>query len=97
MTSAVRSILLSVLILTLASAAWAQWSSDPSQNLALSNISGADQVQPKVLPLPDNSWYVSWFNNNPNDPPPNGYDVYYQLLSPTVLSSFPTTASRLPS
>jgi hypothetical protein len=89
MTSAVRSILLSVLTLTFASAAWAQWSSDPSQNLALSNISGADQVQPKVLPLPDNSWYVSWFNNNPNDPPPNGYDVYYQLLSPTGVEQFP--------
>ena len=57
--------------------AWAQWSSDPSKNLALSNISGADQVQPKVLPMPNNTWYVSWFNNNPNDPPPNGYDVYY--------------------
>ena len=89
MTSAVRSILLSVLILTVATAAWAQWSSDPFQNLALSNIAGADQVQPKVLPLPDNSWYVSWFNNNPNDPPPNGYDVYYQLLSPSGVEQFP--------
>jgi hypothetical protein len=70
-----------VLVLTLTSAAWAQWSSDPSQNLVLSNIPGADQVQPKILSLPDNSWYVSWFNNNPNDPPPQGYDVYYQLLN----------------
>jgi len=89
MHSAVRSVLLSVLIVTVATAAWAQWSSDPFQNLALSNIAGADQVQPKVLPLPDNSWYVSWFNNNPNDPPPNGYDVYYQLLSPSGVEQFP--------
>jgi hypothetical protein len=59
------------------------------QNLALSNISGADQVQPKVLPLPNNTWYVSWFNNNPNDPPPNGYDVYYQLLSANGVEQFP--------
>jgi hypothetical protein len=75
--------------LTLATGAWAQWSSDPSQNLDLSNISGADQVQPKLLPLPNNSWYVSWFNNNPNDPPPNGYDVYYQMLSANGVEQFP--------
>jgi len=78
-----------VAAILLSSAAWAQWSSDPSKNLALSDISGADQVQPKVLPLPNNSWYVSWFNNNPNDPPPNGYDVYYQLLSPGGVEQFP--------
>jgi hypothetical protein len=89
MHSAVRSVLRAVFVLTLTSAALAQWSSDPSQNLALSNISGADQVQPKVLPLPDNSWYVSWFNNNPNDPPPQGYDVYYQLLDPNGYEQFP--------
>src|ERR1700744_3782720 len=78
-----------VSVLTVATSAWAQWSSDPSQNLALSNIAGADQVQPKVLPRPDNSWYVSWFNNNPNDPPPNGYDVYYQLLNPDGVEQLP--------
>jgi hypothetical protein len=75
-----RSPLLLLLALTLTTGAWAQWSSDPSQNLDLSNIAGADQVQPKLLPLPNDYWYVSWFNNNPNDPPPQGYDVYYQLL-----------------
>jgi hypothetical protein len=78
-----------VTAIILSCAAWAQWSSDPSQNLALSNIPGADQVQPKVLPLPNNSWYVSWFNANPNDPPPIGYDVYYQLLSPKGVEQFP--------
>src|SRR6516164_8566720 len=86
MKSVIRSV---VVIVILASAAWAQWSSDPMQNLALSNIPGADQVQPKVLPLPNNSWYVSWFNNNPNDPPPQGYDVYYQLLDPNGYEQFP--------
>ncbi len=57
--------------------------------LALSNIPGADQVQPKLLPLPNNSWYVSWFNNNPNDPPPQGYDVYYQILSANGVEQLP--------
>ena len=46
-------------------------------------------MQPKLLPLPNNSWYVSWFNNNPNDPPPGGYDVYYQLLSANGVEQFP--------
>ncbi|MGC2110957.1 MAG: hypothetical protein WA655_15655 [Candidatus Korobacteraceae bacterium] len=89
MRYAVRTVVVFVLGFVFATAAWAQWSSDPAQNLALSNIPGADQVQPKLLPLPDNSWYVSWFNNNPNDPPPNGYDVYYQLLSPNGVEQFP--------
>src|SRR5215469_4696101 len=69
-----------VLALTLSTNAWAQWSSDPNQNLALSDIAGADQVQPKVVPLADNGFFVSWFNNNPNDPPPHGYDTYLQRL-----------------
>ncbi len=61
-----------VLVLAFSMSAWAQWSNDPMQNLALSNIPGADQVQPKVLPLSDNGFFVSWFNNNPNDPPATG-------------------------
>lgn len=72
--------ILVVLVLTLTTGAWAQWSSDPNQNLALSDIPNADQVQPKVVPLADNGFFVSWFNNNPNDPPPNGYDTYLQRL-----------------
>jgi hypothetical protein len=89
MKYAVRSSVLFVLFLTLAASAWAQWSSNPAQNLALSDIVGADQVQPKLLPLPNNNWYVSWFNNNPNDPPPQGYDVYYQLLNADGYEQFP--------
>jgi hypothetical protein len=49
--------------------AWAQWSSDPSKNLALADKVGSDQVQPKVRPLPTGGWYVSWFA------PPVGYSV----------------------
>jgi hypothetical protein len=51
-----RTAVMCVVGLTIATSAWAQWSSDPSQNLDLSNIAGADQVQPKLLPLPNNSW-----------------------------------------
>ncbi len=72
--------MLVVLALTLTTGAWAQWSSDPNQNLALSDIPNADQVQPKVVPLGDNGFFVSWFNANPNDPPPIGYDTYLQRL-----------------
>ncbi len=75
--------------LTLPTAASAQWSSDPNQNLALSDILNADQVQPKLVSLPDSSWYVSWFNNNPNDPPPQGYDTYLQRLNPAGFEQFP--------
>ena len=88
MKSVFRGSMLLVLTLTLATGAWAQWSSNPAQNLDLSNIPGADQVQPKLLPLPNDNWYVSWFNNNPNDPPPQGYDVYYQLLSANGVEQF---------
>jgi hypothetical protein len=89
MKVAVRGISLLVFMFTLVAGAWAQWSSNPALNLDLSNIPGADQVQPKLLPLADSSWYVSWFNNNPNDPPPNGYDVYYQYLSANGTEQLP--------
>jgi hypothetical protein len=68
--------------------AQAQWSSDPAVNLSLGEGPG-DQVQPKVKPLPDGSWYVSWFSNNPNDPPPSGYDVHLQRLDPDGVEQFP--------
>jgi len=77
-----------VVAVTLTATAWAQWSSDPNQNLALSDIQGADQVQAKVVPLANNGFFVSWFNNNPNDPPPNGYDTYLQRLDANGFEQF---------
>jgi len=75
--------------LTLASSAWAQWSSDPAKNLALAHKgNGNDQVQPKVLPRSNDGWYVSWFDADPNSPPPVGYDVYLQRLSPGGVEKF---------
>ena len=63
---------------------WAQWSSDPSTNLPLADKgNGNDQVQPKLKPLPGNGWYVSWFDSDPTSPPPVGYDVRIQRLSPS--------------
>ena len=32
---------------------------------------------------------MSWFTLNPNDPPPQGYDVYYQLLNANGFEQFP--------
>ena len=71
------------------SAAWAQWSTDPAKNLALADKgNGNDQVQPKVRPLSNNGWYVSWFDADPNSPPPVGYDVYLQRLNPGGVEQF---------
>src|ERR1700752_696233 len=69
-----------MLSIVLGSNAWAQWSSDPSKNLPLANATdGADQVQPKVKPLPNHGWYVSWFDADSTAP--GGYSVYLQRLS----------------
>ena len=84
-----------VLLLAFSMNAWAQWSNDPMQNLALSDIPGADQVQPKVLPLSDNGFFVSWFNDNPNDPPPQGYDVYLQRLNATGYEQLPHDGDQI--
>jgi hypothetical protein len=84
-----RYVVALVLGLTLTSAAWAQWSSDPSKNLPLADIgNGNDQVQPKVQPLSNNGWYVSWFDANPISRIPTGYDVYLQRLSPGGVEKF---------
>ena len=78
-----------VVITLLASAsALAQWSSDPAKNLALADTSGADQVQPKVKPLAHGGWYVSWFDADPNSPPPVGYSVYLQRLNAKGVEQF---------
>ena len=76
-----RSGALLLVCLALITGASAQWSSNPGQNLSVSNMPGADQTSPKLLALPDNRWYVSWFNNSDPGNPSHGYDVYYQLLN----------------
>ncbi|HKE49613.1 MAG TPA: hypothetical protein VKB52_16220, partial [Rhodanobacteraceae bacterium] len=54
--------------------AQAQWSSDPAANLVLSDRDN-EQVQPKIVAIPDGGFYVSWFDNADG-----GYDVYLQRL-----------------
>ena len=78
-----------VFVAVCASTAFAQWSSDPMKNLAIADRgNGNDQVQPKVKPLPNHDWYISWFDANPNSPPPVGYSVYYQRLSAGGVQQF---------
>lgn len=67
-------------ILATGETAWGQWSSDPAINLTLAGRINNDQVQPKLKPLTDDDWYVSWFDENPTSPPPVGYDVFVQRL-----------------
>jgi hypothetical protein len=68
--------LLAVLLtaLTLFSATHAEWSDDPSKNLAIANLVH-DQVQPKVVATSDGGCYISWFDNTAG-----GYDLYLQRL-----------------
>ncbi len=73
-TLATRFCILLIAGIALTSTAWAQWPSDPSLNLDLADGIG-DQVQPKLLPLHNGEWYLSWFDN-----PSHGYGVYVQAL-----------------
>ena len=78
-----------VMFLAVVTAAWGQWPPDPSKNLPLADKGNLnDQVQAKVKPLPNNQWYVSWFDSDPNSPPPVGYDVYFQRLSAAGVEQF---------
>jgi hypothetical protein len=89
MKNKMASVRVLIMCLTVVQAAWGQWSSDPSTNLPLADKLNNDQVQPKVRALPNNQWYVSWFDSDPNSPPPVGYDVYLQRLDATGVEQFP--------
>ncbi|HEV2396920.1 MAG TPA: hypothetical protein VGS27_08265 [Candidatus Sulfotelmatobacter sp.] len=89
MKTALRSAAVGLFALAFSAAAFGQWSSDPSVNLALANNpNGSDQVQPKLVPTKNYGWYVSWFDSNPFSPPPVGYDVFYQRLSKYGVEQF---------
>lgn len=53
---------------------WAQYSSNPAENLRLSTAAG-EQVLPKAAVCPDGSMYVSWFSSEDGN-----YNVRLQLL-----------------
>ncbi|MFZ0287068.1 MAG: hypothetical protein WAL32_17710 [Terriglobales bacterium] len=75
-TRIIRCCIVLIAGLALTSTAFAQWPSDPMLNLALADGPG-DQVQAKLLPMPNGDWYLSWFDN-----PGRGYGVYVQALDP---------------
>jgi hypothetical protein len=58
-----------------ANVALAQWPSDPTSNMVLSNLSGAEVI-PKIVTTPDGGCYVSWWDNTSGN-----YDVYAQRLN----------------
>ena len=62
------------LVATIPFAARAQWSSDPTTNLIVSDIAGGS-TQPKMVATPDGGFYVSWFDNIAN-----GFDIHLQRL-----------------
>ncbi len=76
----VPSALAAVLV---ASAASAQWSSNPATNLSLAD-GGSDQVQPKLAPTGDGGAYLSWF-----DGIGTGYDTRLQKVTATGVELFP--------
>jgi hypothetical protein len=66
-----------------ASAASAQWSSNPATNLSLADR-GGDQVQPKLAPTGDGGAYLSWF-----DGIGTGYDTRLQKVTANGIELFP--------
>lgn len=69
-----RGFFIVLLMFCLSSDMFAQWSSDPSVNLQICDVTG-DQALPKVASTSDNGCYISWFDNR------NGsYAVYLQRL-----------------
>jgi len=68
-----KRILTCLSLLAIASAANAQWSSDPAVNLAVANAGGTQEM-PKVAPTLDGGCYVSWYNGA------SGGDVRLQKL-----------------
>jgi hypothetical protein len=90
MKTVLRSVAVALLTLVFSTVAFAQWSSDPSVNLPLAdNNNGSDQVQPKLVPIHDQGWYVSWFDANPATSSPVGYDVFYQRLTAGGVEKLP--------
>ncbi|MEZ5977641.1 MAG: hypothetical protein R3F34_05415 [Planctomycetota bacterium] len=75
-----RPILLATLVSSaLALPAAAQWSNDPTSNLALADTAN-EEAQPKQAQRPGGGCYVSWFHSDPSGSPAFGYDVYLQRL-----------------
>ncbi|MBM4166860.1 MAG: T9SS type A sorting domain-containing protein [Ignavibacteria bacterium] len=92
------NIIFTVLFLFLLSlSSFAQWSSDPNENLHVCDVNG-EQVLPKIGNTSDNGCFISWFDNRSN-----GYAVYLQRLNALgekqfaddglLVSNFPQSSS----
>jgi len=79
MKNCVRFLALMAIIMAILSSTnlFAQWPNDASQNLLVSDQSGA-QVLPKVCATSDAGCYVSWHST-----PTGNYDIYLQRLDST--------------
>ncbi|MBT8387269.1 MAG: hypothetical protein KJO12_07635, partial [Ignavibacteria bacterium] len=64
------------LVLFFGTTMFSQWSSDPSQNLAVCDTSG-EQVLPKISLTSDGGCYIAWFDTREGN-----YNVYLQRLDP---------------
>ena len=73
-----RSHVLFIFVL-LAGTVHGQWSTDPLTNVVIDDSSG-EQVQPKIVAVPDGGYYVSWYDSDPSGTPAFGYDVRLQRL-----------------
>ena len=68
--------ILFILVFIFLSTAFAQWSTDPSVNLAVCDAAG-DQALAKIVSTSDGGCYISWFDTRSGD-----YHVYLQRLDP---------------
>ncbi len=66
--------LLAAFLASMPAVALAQWSGDPSVNLAVGDRTG-EQNQAKIRPRADGGCFIAWFDNSAG-----GYDVYLQRL-----------------
>ncbi len=67
-------VLVSLILIAVASVGLGEWSNDPANNLVVADRSG-EQAQPKIVATADGGFYISWFDNSAG-----GYDVYLQRL-----------------
>ena len=86
MRAAARCLLLTLFCLSIClSVSNAQWSSDPTVNLAVCDTSGSQEL-PKMVATSDGGCYVSWFDTRAG-----AYRVYMQRLNPQGVRQWGST------